>query len=69
MQNLPKQKLIETYDNPGLKEKREFLKPHFKIICSGMRDYKQRTIREALLIRLFRPSLNEQIMHRSIQII
>ena len=64
-----KLKLNDAYDNPGVKDKREFLKSHFKIMCSGLSDYRQRTVREALMIRLYRPSLNEQTIHRSIQII
>ena len=54
---------------PGVKERKLFLFKHFSILSKGLQRYRDRTIMEALFIRMFKPGLNVQNEHRNTVII
>ena len=54
---------------PGVKERKLFLFKHFKVLSKGLQKYRDRTIMEALFIRMFKPDLNIQNDHRNTVII
>ena len=54
---------------PGVKERKLFLLKHFSILSKGLQKYRDRTIMEALFIRMFKPGLNIQNEHRNTIII
>ena len=54
---------------PGVKERKLFLLEHFSILSKGLQKYRDRTIMEALFIRMFKPGLNIQNEHRNTIII
>ena len=54
---------------PGVKERKLFLLKHFKVLSKGLQKYRDRTIMEALFIRMFKPDLNIQNDHRNTVII
>ena len=54
---------------PGVKERKLFLLKHFSILSKGLQRYRDRTIMEALFIRMFKPGLNVQNEHRNTVII
>ena len=54
---------------PGVKERKLFLLKHFSILSKGLQRYTDRTIMEALYIRMFKPGLNIQNEHRNTVII
>ena len=47
----------------------EFFRSKFKILHTGLSNYNERTICEGLYIKLYKPELNEQVIHRKILII
>ena len=54
---------------PGRKERKEFLFSHFDILSKNLNGYRDRTIMEALFIRMYSPKLNIQNDHRNTVII
>ena len=54
---------------PGVKERKLFLFKHFEVLSKSLQKYRDRTIMEALFIRMFKPSLNIQNDHRNTVII
>ena len=57
------------YFTPGRKERKEFLFSHFEILSKNLSGYRDRTIMEALFIRMYSPKLNIQNDHRNTVII
>ena len=57
------------YSTPRPKDRREFLFSHFEILSKNLNNYRDRTITEALYIRMFSPELNIQNDHRNTVII
>ena len=57
------------YSTPRPKDRREFLFSHFEILSKNLTNYRDRTITEALYIRMFSPELNIQNDHRNTVII
>ena len=55
--------------NPGLKERKKFLFSNFDILSKNLSGYRDRTIMEALFIRMYSPKLNIQNDHRNTVII
>ena len=64
-------KLSDSYDtlNPGVRKRKEFLLNHFKIRHKNLVKYTDRTIIEAIFIRLYKPNLNIQNDHRAIKLV
>ena len=54
---------------PGVKERKIFLLKHFSVLSKNLQRYKDRTIMEAIFIRMFQPGLNIQNDHRNTVII
>ena len=57
------------YFTPGRKERKEFLFSHFEILSKNLSGYRDRTIMEALFIKMYSPKLNIQNDHRNTVII
>ena len=61
--------LNSKYSTPRPKDRREFLFSHFEILSKNLNNYRDRTITEALYIRMYGPKLNIQNDHRNTVII
>ena len=48
---------------------REYMKSHFSILEKNLHNYHTRTTHEGLLITLYNPDLNKQVVHKSMSFV